>query len=462
MTPQQWAAISNAFMPFDPVRPQFVNQWFVSRPGDTLKHLLRLLSPERLPQRHILVGQLASGKSSELVKLAAELKEQHNALVVLFDLTDIVDVERTNPVEVLFLMGAALFKVAQMELPKNNQPDTALLEDLKEGLKTIVHTHTKNTTYDFDLSKLLSGLVVITGAMLEGLAGAVTATAATSAMQELFKAVAKKFSPGRFASGTNAEVVRKLEVEPQVETLIARLNKLIEDVESRIDHPIVLLVDGLDKIRDPNVISLNFLEKQFLNGPKCRVLYTGPLDLYYSTQFGETRNRFSIIPFSNIKLRERDGGGKNEEGYACMRRVVTQRLKSLNFTPEAVIDTTSLDLLIQGSGGVMRDLIRLVASAVLHAEIAEEPRITERAVYKALNELRIALVAQLDSRDRELLEKVRTTHERVVDDDDESKRFDQLLRNGVILSYINNSSDDIWCDVHSALTDKPWRRAEGG
>jgi hypothetical protein len=280
-------------------------------------------------------------------------------------------------------------------------------------------------------------------------------------MQELFKTVAEKFIPGRFSSGTNVEVVRKLEVEPQVELLIAKLNTLIEDVESRTDRPIVLLIDGLDKIRDSNVISLNFLEKQFLNGPKCRVLYTGPLDLYYSTQFGETRNRFSIIPFSNIKLRERDGGGKNEEGYACMRRVVTQRLKSLNFAPEAVIDTVSLDLLIQGSGGVMRDLIRLVASAVLHAEIAEEPRITERAVYKALNGLRISLVAQLDSEYEAVLEKVRATHKRV-DDEKERERCDQLLRNGVILSYINDGSDDIWYDVHAALTDKPWRRAEGG
>jgi hypothetical protein len=144
-----------------------------------------------------------------------------------------------------------------------------------------------------------------------------------------------------------------------------------------------------------------------------------------------------------------------------MRLVVAQRLRSLNFTPAAVIETASLDLLIQGSGGVMRDLIRLVGSAALHAEIAEEPHITERAVYKALNELRIALVAQLDSRDRALLEKVRTTHERIVNEDEESKRFDQLLRNGVILSYINDGNDDIWYDVHSALTEKPWRRPEG-
>ena len=78
MTPSTWAAISNAFTPFDPVPPSKLDQWFVERPSGTVEYLLRTLSPEKLPRRHILVGQLASGKSSELTKLAAELKQRYD------------------------------------------------------------------------------------------------------------------------------------------------------------------------------------------------------------------------------------------------------------------------------------------------------------------------------------------------------------------------------------------------
>ena len=106
-----WTNISNTFVPLEPVPPDKLDTWFVTRPDSPLEALTRQLAPDRLPQQYILVGQPASGKSSELTKLAAELKQRYDALVVRFDMTDNTDVERANPVEVIFLMGAALFVV---------------------------------------------------------------------------------------------------------------------------------------------------------------------------------------------------------------------------------------------------------------------------------------------------------------------------------------------------------------
>jgi hypothetical protein len=248
-----------------------------------LETLVRQLSPDRLPQQYILVGQPASGKSSELTKLAAGLKNRYDALVVRFDMTDNTDVERANPVEVIFLMGAALFKVAAAELPSNRQPDRRLLENLKRGLETLVHTHTANKTFEINLEKLLAGLIVFGGAALAGPIGAATGLTLAPGVVQAVRAFGEKFLPFRFTSGTNDAVVRKLEVEPQVEAMIESLNVIIDDIRVKADRPLVLLLDGLDKLRDSDVISLNFLEKKFLNGPRCCVLYTGPLDLYWSS-----------------------------------------------------------------------------------------------------------------------------------------------------------------------------------
>ena len=49
----------------------------------------------------------------------------------------------------------------------------------------------------------------------------------------------------------------KLEVEPKAEAMIEVLNAIIHDVRVKANRPLVLLVDGLDKLRDPSVISLN-------------------------------------------------------------------------------------------------------------------------------------------------------------------------------------------------------------
>ena len=75
MEQNKWDDISNAFNPMEPVPSDKVDEWFVSRPDKPLKSLVNELSPARLPARYTLVGQPASGKSSELTKLAAELKK---------------------------------------------------------------------------------------------------------------------------------------------------------------------------------------------------------------------------------------------------------------------------------------------------------------------------------------------------------------------------------------------------
>src|SRR5712692_365547 len=333
-------------------------------------------------------------------------------------MTDNTDVERANPAEVLFLMGAAIFKVAAAELPEDRNPDRQLLEKLKDGLETLVHTHPANTKYAINLDKLLGGLVVFGGAALAGPVGAAIGMAASSTLTQALQTAAEKFMPFRFTSGTNTQVVRKLEVEPQIEAMVEVLNEIIDDVRSRTDRSLILLADGLDKLRDADVISLNFLEKKFLNGPRCSVLYTGPLDLYYSPQFGEVRTRFPIVPFPHVKLHDCDDPNRLDvRGYEVMRTVVHRRLESLGLKPQAVIAPDVLDILIKGSGGVMRDLIRLIQSAALQADIAGKDSIEKPEAAKALNELRRQLMAQLTPEYHEVLQAVRSTHQRVDKED---------------------------------------------
>jgi len=110
-------------------------------------------------------------------------------------MTDNTDVERANPAEVLFLMGAAIFKVAAAELPEDRNPDRQLLEKLKDGLETLVHTHPANTKYAINLDKLLGGLVVFGGAALAGPVGAAIGMAASSTLTQALQTAAEKFMP---------------------------------------------------------------------------------------------------------------------------------------------------------------------------------------------------------------------------------------------------------------------------
>jgi hypothetical protein len=436
MEQNKWIDISNAFNPMEPVPPNKLHEWFVSRPDSPIELLVNKLSPKRLPERYILVGQPASGKSSELTKLAAELENRYkDTLIVRFDIAVITDILEANPVEVIFLMGASVFKAAK---ESKLNPDKQLLENLTQGLETIVQTYTGNKDFKINLEKLLEGLegLIAFSAKLIG--------APDVSLPSFFKGFF------RFTSGINKEIVRKLEVEPKIETMLESLNAIIKDIGNKSggNRPI-LLVDGLDKLRDMDTIKLMFVEKQFLNRPNCSVVYIGPLDLYYSSEVGSARQGFRISTYSNIKIFSRDERNKlDEKGKQIMTAVVSKRLNDLKLNPEEIIADDALEMLIRGSGGVMRDFIRLIQDAATYAEINENKRITSNEAKKVLNELRRQLTAQLTPNYKSVLETVRTNKDRTGD-----TKCDDLLRNNIVLSYVN---DDIWYYSHSALTDKPW------
>ena len=100
----------------------------------------------------------------------------------------------------------------------------------------------------------------------------------------------------------------------------------------------------------------------------------------------------------------------------------------------------------------MRDFIRLMQSAALQTEIADKERIGKTEATKALNELCRQLMAQLTPDYHDVLDAVRKTHQRVGGEEG-GEKCDQLLRNDIVLSYVN---DDIWFDAHAALTNEPW------
>ena len=96
----------------------------------------------------------------------------------------------------------------------------------------------------------------------------------------------------------------------------------------------------------------------------------------------------------------------------------------------------------------MRDFIRLIQNAANYAQMNGKERIETTEASEVLNDLRRQLSALLTPKYQTVLDNVRATQDRT--DNDEC---DDLLRNNIVLSYVN---DDIWYHVHSGLSKKPW------
>lgn len=440
-----WARIYNIFDPFSPLTPRQLDSLFVERPHSPLARLRYELGPDHLPQRVLLVGQPASGKSTELARLAADLGHQ-DMVVARIDLDQNLDASRVNPVETLFLMGLAIYKVAQAlysDVP-GKAPDRKPVEEMGRALETIVTQHTKMSS-PVDLAKEIEELVCFTAGGVAGALIGPVGVAVTGAVVRGTAGVARRLP---FVSGTTAEIVRKTEVAPTIRAMADALNQMIADVEAKAGKPLVVLVDGLDRLSDSDLIELLFAgEQAFLNSPSCRVVYIAPSVVSYAEEFGVTRGRFSVFRFSNVKLHEpRTRGGRDrrdEAGWETLRAICDRRLAYLGLARDQVVDEAALETLIRRSGGHVRDFIRLFRSATVAADIAGSARIDQPAAEEAFWELRRQYDAPLRPSLRDILARVAESNQ-LTDDLD----CDRLLYSSIILNYTDR---DNWYDVHAVL-----------
>jgi hypothetical protein len=442
-----WARLYNIFDPWSPLAPGIqIDKLFVKRHHSPLAQLRMALSPDKLPTRVLLPSQPANGKSTELVRLTRDLGED-GFLVVRLDLQQNMDAAQANPVEVLFLMGLAVYKAASDiygDSP-DRRPDQKPVQALVESLNTIIKQQSQTRT-PLDWKQEIDKMVAFTATGLAGMvAGPAGAALTASALQEVGR-VAQRIS----IFGASTEILRKNETEPSIWAMAEALNQIIRDVEAKSDKRLVILVDGLDRIEKPDRIRLMFADqRQFLGSPTCRVVYTAPSPVAYALDFEETRKRFDLIEFPNVKLFERRSKGgrqtRDEHGYVTMRAIANARFDFLGLDRAQIVSDSLLDQLVYYSGGLLRDFIVLIRKAVIKAQIAESDHITSAIAQDAINELRRERSRPLTPREWKVLDEVARTNQRV-----SSELCDRLLYASVILNYINEGD---WYDVHTVLWD---------
>lgn len=425
-----WSLLYTVFNHLEPIPPERMEDWYVPRPGrpaeQPAERLKVLLDPRKPPQRLLLVGHRASGKSTELTRLAQLLTTQY--FVVRIRLSDLLlDVEKTNPLEVLFMIGVVIHQAAKQAL---GAIDHTPLEQLKGIVEQTVRTHTGNAQFSIDLSRLISAVAnwLIPGA----------------------RPLLDLVNPG-FTLGLDLALMRAPAVDRDLERTTEALNDLIRVVEQSVGRSLLLIVDDLDKSRQADTIRLNFVEKPYLGRIACRAVYAAPIEIYYDlSQQGGRRHFEEVVPLSNVRLFEReDPGRKDRKGFQFMRAVIQKRLErpggpqDPSYTEEVIFARGVINELIIASGGIVSDLIQLVRLAIVEAEMEGAGRIERKHAVRAIARLRQLYEAALTPSDRELLKEARRTHQRP-----EGPRAEDLIRHNYLLSYLN---DTIWFDAHPIL-----------
>jgi hypothetical protein len=426
---EDWDKILNAFEPDEVLMGKRSDDLYCERehsPFQRMQRCFRLGERPSRPPIAFFTGHRGSGKSSLLMRLLEELRHDH--FIVYFDILHNLDDSTANQIDLLYLLGATVFKVGQDE---GHEPDEKHFVQLARAIETLHVTH-KETKHDesIDVVELTSQLIC---------AGASTFGAGKVA-ETLTKAFLKPF---KLSAGVSAETIRNRDSEPRIQEVIDSVNLIITDVQTRAVKPVLVVIDGLDKLPSTEQAKLIFVESRALHGPQCRLIYTVPMSIYASLDFGQVKTGCKSFLLPNIKLYNRKTKRKYGNGYKGLREITTKRLDAVGLDLGDLFAPRALELLSKKSGGVVRWFIELIHNACIEAQIQGEDRVTLAAARRAVEDYAADLVLGLTLRHVKELREIRRNHWPSGKDE-----ASELLQSLLVVAYRNSKT---WFDAHPLI-----------
>lgn len=227
-----------------------------------------------------------------------------------------------------------------------------------------------------------------------------------------------------------------LEMEPDINELISLLNQMIKIISDKLEQELVIIIDDIDKLDLADSEELFFKHSRSLTTLNCKIIYTVPISLLYSVhyrQFESFYHSSHILPISKVKNKD---NSENTPGIDKLKEIVTKRIAETRFE-EGVLKE-----IIVSSGGVIRDVIKVVQLCCLICMTEEkdiiDTEIAAEAIYKVKNEFLRQIPKELYAK----LIEVKNSPTKKPDTDQELQKLLYCLG---ALEYTNK---DTWYDIH--------------
>lgn len=432
-TTEFWTQFRNTFNPFEVLVGKRGEDLYCDREYSPFNEILLDFRPGTQRKVVFFTGHRGSGKSSMLLRLLDHLKEDF--FLVYFDILHNLDSNKTNQIDLLFLLGAAIHKTATQEGLDLNAEH---LERLANSVYTVIRETKETEKDDLNLAEMAKNVICF-GASLFG------NTIVEKLAEKLTEAALKPFT---LSSGVSEEIARKREIDPQVQKMIGVIKEITDEVERLAGKPVLTIVDGLDKLQRLEQAEIIFLESRALREPVCSLIYTVPMLIFSDLRFAQVEQECFSYFWPCIKLYDRNDAQRHEDGYKALGEVVEKRLIAMGLQrTDELFETDVLDLLIFKSGGVIRLFINLVQDAGKQAELLKQDRVSMTAARRAIDNFAAKTFSRFTW---EVIRELRMVHERKWPSDN-AKISSNLLHGLQILAYRGPGT---WFDAHPLLWEE--------
>ena len=392
-------------LPLHPQENGSANPFYIERPGNPISELTdALLAPFYRPPKFYFSGHRGCGKSTELLHIMSNAEIQKKFWPINFSIREETDIIDLDFCDVLLSIGGRMYREYRKsggELPEQ------LIKELN-GWKGKVEKETRTI-----LSGHVSGYEL--GASLD--------TFFINAGMKM------KLEPA-----TRVELRQVFQKD--ITGLIAVINSIAAAIyyaEKRIP---LILIDDMDKPDLDKAKAIFYDRREIMVQPNCAIVYTVSSALFYSQEFEAIRDQAVFLP--NINLHQiQEPEVHNTEGYETLQRFVHVRMDPSLMTDDA------LDGAISYSGGVFRELARIMRTAIGRTRRRRGSKIETEDIEWAATEIRNEYRRILNKTDMQFLRKIRD-HNRLEYND----RLRPLLQLLAVLEYRNGEN---WCDVHPIL-----------
>ena len=358
---------------FDPMQSldEEHKDWYVERPDNPEEAIKIYLINNFTDTKILFSGHRGSGKTSTLSKLARDADIQGKFFVVKFSIKDELNVADLTYTDLLVAIGHRIYEGGKAWL------NSKLSEDLNKWSAEVSRMTSKADNAEVEVGAGISAW--------------------------FFKA------KGLLKTGFEDKQEFRQKFEPRVPQLIEFINRIIRAIETHPDaggREVLLILEDLDKPTVDVAMDLFSTKGPILTQPECKIIFTVPTSLLFSGQYNVVKQNFSKqFSLPNFKIIEKSGE-RNDRGWARMREIVERRME------RQLIESKALDYAVEMSGGVVRELVRIIQGSASRALVAKANVIKLEHVEQAVDELRTEYSFSL-TRDEyvEILHKVHESKE---------------------------------------------------
>ncbi len=381
--------------------------YYAERPESPVGQLKERLLTEEGPCHILYVGQRKSGKTTELLRLKEELKDDY--FVVFLSVLEDMEPSDVKPVDLLLFAATRLYREAAeagVKMGRDIEKDLAewLLQISGDVFQTIVKEKTRGG-----------------GAGLK------------------LKAVVAELDGGfKVNYGLRKEI--RTHLAPRVAELVNQTEVICRKLKQKLGKEALVIIDDMEKAMDlEEQENMFFKHAATMSKPPCRMVYTVDRALCYLPTWKQIKASFpNSVELQSIRTMTRDDD-EYAPGLDLLRGILLRRMSKDLFEPDA------LERVIRICNGVLSDLLSVCRNCCLDAMTTEDAnRITWQMVDRNHQRLTNDFMRMIAGKYYPKLKRIHATRKAKP-----STELSELLAMQAVIEYEDKAG--LYYDVHPAV-----------